>query len=381
MHLATRAIRAGQAIDPNTGAVVVPIYPAVTYAFKEVGVPSAFEYSRSANPTRTALETLLASLEEGTHGLAFGSGMAACDAAMAVLKAGDHVVSATQIYGGTFRLFEAIYKPRGIDFTYVDGLDPENFRRALTPKTRMIWIESPTNPMLELVDIAAVAQIAKGAGAVLVVDNTFASPVFQQPLALGADVVVHSVTKYLGGHSDVLGGAVITSDPELYSTFHYYQNAVGAVLGPFDSWLTLRGIKTLAVRMRAHAANAQAVAEHLAAHPKVTRVVFPGLPEHPQHELAKRQMSGFGAIVTFQFEGGREAANRFAKALQVFTFAESLGGVESLAAHPPTMSHAGLTEAERARLGITESTIRLSVGIEDIRDLIADLDQALAAIG
>lgn len=382
MHLATRAIRAGQAADPSTGAVVVPIYPAVTYAFKEIGVPNAFEYSRSANPTRAALETCLAALEEAGHGLVFGSGMAACDAVLSILRPGDHVVSASQIYGGTFRMFESIYRPRGIEFTYVAGDEPRAFERALTPRTKIIWVESPTNPLLQLVDIRAVARIAKAAGAVLVVDNTFASPVFQQPLALGADVVMHSMTKYIGGHSDVLGGTVLTSNDELYQAFQFYQNAAGAVLGPFDCWLALRGIKTLPLRMRAHAENAQALAEFLAGQPaaRVARVIYPGLPSHPQHALARAQMSGFGAIVTFELAGGRAEANRFVKALKIFTFAESLGGVESLACHPATMSHASMSEEERAGLGITEGTIRLSVGIEDLRDLRADLEQALAAV-
>jgi cystathionine beta-lyase/cystathionine gamma-synthase len=306
--------------------------------------------------------------------------MAACDCVLSLLRPGDHVVSAAQIYGGTFRLFEAINRPRGIDFTYVEGGDPANFAKALRPNTKLVWVESPTNPLLQLVDIRAVAQVAHAGGAKLVVDNTFASPAFQRPLTLGADVVMHSTTKYLGGHSDVLGGAVITSDEELHAAFAFYQNAVGAVLGPFDSWLTLRGIKTLAVRMRQHAENSQAVAEFLERHPKVRRVVYPGLPSHPQHALAKAQMEGFGAIVTFEIPEGREAANRFFTALKVFTFAESLGGVESLAAHPPTMSHAGLTEEERLKLGITQGSVRLSVGIEDPRDLIADLEQALAKV-
>lgn len=379
MEFATRAIRVGQAPDPTTGAVVSPIYPSVTYAFKEIGKPSAFEYSRSANPTRSALEECLASLEEAKHGLAFASGLAACDAVLSILRPGDHVVSATQIYGGTYRLFEEVYKPHGIEFTYVEGEDPAAFKRALTPRTRLAWIESPTNPLLKLVDIRAVAEICRAQGTALVVDNTFASPYFQQPLKLGAELVVHSTTKYLGGHSDVLGGAILTNNPELHAAFQFHQNAAGAVLGPFDCWLTLRGVKTLAVRMRQHEQNAQQIAEFLAGHPLVKRAIYPGLASHPQHELAKAQMSGFGAIVTFELAGGREVANEFVKALKLFIFAESLGGVESLACHPATMSHATMSEAERAALGISEGTIRLSVGIEDGGDLVADLAQALEA--
>jgi len=381
MHFATKAIRVGQAPDPATGAVVVPIHQSVTYAFHEIGMPSPYEYSRSANPTRTALESCLAALEDAAHGLAFGSGLAACDAVLSILRPGDHVVSASQIYGGTFRLFEEIYKPRGVRFTYVEGEDPGNFARALTPETKLVWVESPTNPLLKLVDLRAVARLCAAHGSKLVVDNTFASPYLQQPLALGAQVVVHSTTKYLSGHSDVLGGAVLVNDEELYKAFHFYQNSAGAVPGPMDCWLTLRGVKTLAVRMRQHTQNAQRIAEHLAGHPRVQGVVYPGLASHPQHKLAREQMSGYGAIVTFELEGGREAANAFVRRLKIFIFAESLGGVESLVCHPATMSHATLSEAERAALGITEGTIRLSVGIEDERDLIEDLDQALAAVG
>ncbi|MCL5269705.1 MAG: PLP-dependent aspartate aminotransferase family protein [bacterium] len=377
MQFATKAIRAGQAPEPATGAVIVPIHPSVTYAFKEIGRPAAFEYSRSANPTRTALETCLAALEGAAHGLAFGSGMAAIDAVLSILRPGDHVVAASQIYGGTHRLFETIYRPRGIGITYVDGDEADGFAQALRPTTRLVWVESPTNPLLQLVDIADVAAVTRPRAIPLVVDNTFPSPYFQQPLDLGADVVVHSTTKYIGGHSDVLGGAVLTGDANLHAAFQFYQNAAGAVLGPFDSWLTLRGVKTLAVRMRQHEANARAVAEFLAAHSRVRRTIYPGLASHPRHELARRQRTGYGAIVTFELDGGREAANEFVRRLRLFVFAESLGGVESLACHPATMSHASLTDAQRREAGITEGTIRLSVGIEDEGDLIADLTQAL----
>ncbi|HPK03464.1 MAG TPA: PLP-dependent aspartate aminotransferase family protein [Candidatus Sumerlaeota bacterium] len=378
MRFATKTIRAGQPPDPVTGAVIVPIHPAVTFQFQEVGVPRAFEYSRTANPTRAALEQCLAQLEGAAHGLAFASGMAACDAVLSILDPGDHVVAAGQIYGGTFRLLQTEYARRGVTVTYVPADDPAAFARAIQPATRLVWTETPTNPLLQLTDIAAVAAAARRHAIPLVVDNTFPSPYFQRPLELGADVVIHSTTKYLGGHSDVLGGAVITNDPELHARFQFHQNNVGAVLGPFDSWLTLRGIKTLVVRMRQHEANARRVAEFLERHPRVQRTIYPGLPSHPQHDLARRQMSGFGAMVSFELDGGRQAANAFVKRLRLFLFAESLGGVESLVCHPVTMSHAALTERERAEAGITEGLLRLSVGIEDGDDLLEDLEHALA---
>jgi cystathionine gamma-synthase/cystathionine gamma-lyase len=377
MQIATRAIRAAQAPDPETGAVIVPIHPSVTYAFKEIGVPSAFEYSRSANPTRTVLEKCLASLEGADHGMAFSTGMAACEGVLSMLQAGDRVVSARQIYGGTHRLFESVWRPRGVEFDYVEGDDPAAFERALESGARMVWIETPTNPLLQLVDIAAAARASRAGGATLVVDNTFASPCLQRPLEHGADIVLHSTTKYIGGHSDVLGGAVLTSDAGLAEKIRFYQNAAGAVMGPFDAWLTLRGIKTLPLRMERHASNALAVAEFLETQSRVARVIYPGLDSHPQHELARRQMDGFGGIVSFEIEGGREAANQFVKRLKLFIFAESLGGVESLACHPATMSHGAMTEEERAEARIGQGLIRLSVGVEDIGDLIEDLDQAL----
>ncbi|MCE5230903.1 cystathionine gamma-synthase [bacterium] len=377
MKFSTRAIHAGQEADPTTGAVVMPIYQTVTYKFKGIDDPMPFEYSRVANPTRSALEECLASLEGATGGLCFASGMAAIDAVVSILKPGDHILSAAQIYGGTFRHFEHICRPRGIEISYVDCTDPENFRRAMTPGTKLVWIESPTNPLLQLTDIAAVAAIAHAGGAKLVIDNTFATPYFQRPLELGADVVVHSMTKYIGGHSDVLGGAVLTNDLKLHGAFKFYQKAAGGVLAPFDSWLALRGLKTLAVRMRQHEANAIAIAQFLKGHPRVRQTLFPGLPEHPQHELAKKQMSGFGAMVSFEIDGGRKEADQFVRRLKVFTFGESLGGVESLAAHPATMSHASMSPEEREKAGITEGMIRLSIGIEDIDDLRHDLDQAL----
>jgi cystathionine beta-lyase/cystathionine gamma-synthase len=379
MRFSTKAIRFGQPPDPATGSIIVPVYQTANFVFDDIGKPHGYEYSRSANPTRTALEQCLASLEEARFGLAFSSGMAAVDAVGSLLRPGDHVVSANHIYGGTYRLFEQVYVPRGVGFTYVDGWDSAAFARAMRPGTKLVWIETPANPLLQLVDVGAVAAIAHEGGAKLVADNTFPSPYFQRPLTQGADIVLHSTTKYISGHSDVIGGAVLTSDAAAHEAIRFYQNAAGAVSGPWDCWLSLRGLKTLAVRMRQHEANAKAVAEFLARHPKVPETIYPGLPSHPQHELAKAQMDGFGAIVTFRLEGGNEQVRRFVKALKVWLFAESLGGVESLVCHPASMSHAVLTERERQTLGITDGTIRLSVGIEDIEDLIEDLERALAA--
>lgn len=377
MRFSTKAIRIGQQPDPTTGSIVPPVFQAVNFVFDDVGRPHGFEYSRSGNPTRTALEQCLASLEEAKYGLAFGSGMAAVDAVLSILRPGDHVVSAQHIYGGTFRLFEQVYRPRGVSFTYVDGARPEAFAGAMQPNTKLVWIETPANPLLQLVDVRAVSKIAHDRGAKIVADNTFPSPYFQRPLTQGADVVMHSTTKYISGHSDVIGGAVVTSDERLHEAIKFYQNAAGAVPGPWDCWLSLRGLKTLAVRMRQHEANARAIAEFLQNHSKVQETIYPGLSSHPQHDLAKAQMDGFGAIVTFRLDGGIERVRRFVKALKIFLFAESLGGVESLVCHPATMSHATLTPEERQKFGITDGTIRLSVGIEDIEDLIHDLDQAL----
>ncbi|MEI7836340.1 MAG: PLP-dependent aspartate aminotransferase family protein, partial [Planctomycetota bacterium] len=336
MRFSTKAIRLGQNPDPATGSIVVPVYQTVNFIFDDIGKPHGYEYSRSGNPTRTSLEECLASLEEARFGLAFSSGMAAVDAVGSLLRPGNHVVSAESIYGGTFRLFEKVYTPRGVTFTYVDGTRPEAFAEAMQPNTKLIWIETPANPLLQLVDVRAVGEIARRHGAHLVADNTFPSPYFQRPLTQGADIVLHSTTKYVSGHSDVIGGAVLTNDEGLHEQLKFYQNAAGAVPGPWDCWLCLRGLKTLAVRMRQHAANAQTVAETLARHPKVCEVLYPGLPSHPQHELAKSQMDGFGAIVTFRLDGGREQVARFVKALKLSLFAESLGGVESLVCHPAT---------------------------------------------
>jgi len=380
MRFSTKAIRTGQQPDATTGSVIVSVYQTVNFVFDDIGRPHGYEYSRSANPTRTALEQCLAALEEAQFGVALGSGMAAVDAVLSLLRPGDHVVSAEHIYGGTFRLFEKVYVPRGVSFTYVDGTRPGAFAEALRPNTKLAWIETPANPLLQLVDVRAVADLVHAQGVKLVADNTFPSPYFQRPLTQGADIVLHSTTKYVNGHSDVTGGAVVTNDPHLHEQVRFHQNAAGAVLGPWDSWLTLRGLKTLAVRMRQHEANAKAIAEFLSHHPKVQETIYPGLPSHPQHELAKRQMDGFGGMVTFRLPGGNEQVRSLVKALRLFLFAESLGGVESLVCHPSSMSHATLTPQERQKAGITDGTLRLSVGIEDVEDLIEDLDQALAAV-
>lgn len=377
MKFATTAIHAGQEPDPETGAVVVPIYQTSTYAQAGIGDNKGYEYARGSNPTRTAMETCVAALENGSRALAFASGMAAEDAVLSVLKPGDHVVSAEDIYGGTYRLFEKILRPRGIAISYVDARVADSFGPAIRPETRMAWIETPTNPLLNLVDIAAVAQQTQARGVPLAVDNTFATPYLQLPLDLGADIVVHSTTKYLAGHSDLIGGAVVVNDATLYDAMKFYRSAVGAVPGPFDCWLTLRGMKTLTVRMRQHCENARRVADFLSGHPRVARVHFPGLSSHPQHELAQRQMRDFGGMVSLDLRGGRDAVEAFVRRLNIFAFGESLGGVESLANYPPAMSHAGMPREERERLGITEGTIRLSIGIEDADDLLEDLDQAI----
>jgi len=380
MKFATKAIRTGQDPDPTTGAVIVPIYQSANFVFKDVGKPSAFEYSRSGNPTRAAYEKCLAALEEGQYGLAFSSGMAAVDAAVSILRPGDHLVSSENIYGGTFRLFENVAVPRGIRVTYVDGTRPEAFEAAIEKNTKMIWIETPANPLLQLVDVRAVVAIARRHGILVAADNTFSSPYFQRPLTQGVDVVIHSTTKYIGGHSDVIGGALVTKDPALHAKYAFYQNAVGAVPGAFDCWLSLRGIKTLAERMRKHEENANQIAGWLAGHPKAAGVIYPGLKSHPQHALAKLQMEGFGAMITFHLPGGLKAVESFVKGLEVFLFAESLGGVESLVCHPWTMSHGVMSPEEKKKIGITEGTIRLSIGIEDVEDLIADLERALSRV-
>lgn len=376
----TRAIHAGQAADAASGATIVPVYQTATYTQDAIGENRGYEYSRSANPTRTALEECIASLEGGRYGLAYGSGMAAIAGTMQLVSGGDHVVVADDLYGGSHRLFTTVLPRYGVRFSYVDATRPEEVAKAIEPATRMIWIESPTNPLLRLIDIAACGEIAARAGALLVVDNTFATPYLQNPLALGAHVVVHSTTKYLGGHSDVIGGAVVVSDDQLCKTLRFTRNATGGVPGPWDAWLTLRGLKTLAVRMRQHESNAAHVAAFLRPHQAVARVHYPGFPDHPGHELARRQMRGFGGMVTLDLAGGEAAARALCRSTRLFSLAESLGGVESLIGYPWTMSHAAFSAEDRLAKGITPATVRLSVGIEDAEDLCEDLAQALACV-
>lgn len=377
MKFETLAIWAGQEADPTTGATIVPIYQTSTFTQQEVNKHKGYEYSRVSNPTRTALDTCLAALEGGKYGLSFASGLAAEHAILTALKPGDHVVAPEDMYGGTYRLFTAILEPLNIQFTYADFTKLDDVKNAIKPNTRMIWIETPTNPVLKIFDIAAIALLGKANAAWVVVDNTFASPYFQKPLALGADIVVHSTTKYINGHCDVIGGAVVLNDEEMYLKLHTIQKATGAVPSPFDSWLTLRGVKTLAVRMRQHEQNAIRVAEFLKTHPNVEAVLFPGLEEHPGHQIAKRQMSGFGGLVSFRIKGALTEANAFFRKLRIFQLADSLGGVESLANYSALMTHESYPPDLRLKIGVTDNLIRLSIGIEDVEDLIADLEQAL----
>jgi len=375
---ATRAIHAGQEADPTTGATIVPIYQTSTYTQLGIGEHRGFDYSRTNNPTRAALETQLAAMEQAEHGIAFASGMATTSAVMNLLSAGDHVVVGEDLYGGSYRLFTKVLPRYGLTFTFVDLTNPANLAAALRPETKLIWIETPTNPCLRLVDIAGIAAQRKP-GQLLVVDNTFASPFFQRPLAHGADIVVHSTTKYIGGHSDVIGGVALTNHAEVAATIRFHQNAIGGVPSPFDAWLTMRGAKTLALRMRAHQANAIAIAEFLEQHADVEAVNYPGLSTHPQHDLARRQMEGFGGMLSFTLRGGMERVRRFVKETRLFSLAESLGGIESLLCHPATMTHGSLPPEERERRGIGNTLLRLSVGIEEGEDLIADLAQAIRA--
>jgi cystathionine gamma-lyase len=373
---ATRAIHAGQDADPATGATVVPIYATSTYTQEAPGRHKGYEYSRSGNPTRTALEVCLASLEGGERGLAFASGLAATTAVLSVLRPGEEVVAAADLYGGTYRLLERIFKPWGLVTRYTDDPSAAGFARLVSKATKLVWIETPTNPLLQLLDIAAIAEVAHRHGALLAVDNTFASPWLQQPLRLGADLVIHSTTKYLGGHSDVVGGAVVGSK-ELLTPIAFYQNAAGGVPGPFDAYLTLRGLKTLQVRMERHCHNARRLAAWLSEQPQVERVYYPGLPSHPEHDLAKRQMRDFGGMVSVRLRGGGAAARAFMTKTRLFSLAESLGGVESLVCHPATMTHASIPADIRIARGVDDGLIRLSVGIEEVEDLEEDLKRAL----
>jgi cystathionine gamma-lyase len=376
----TLAIHAGQEPDPTTGAVMTPVYFTSTYAQSGPGEHKGFEYSRTRNPTRDALQGCLAALESGKHALAFASGLAATDAVLHLLSAGDHLVLSDDLYGGTFRLADKVFKRLGIEQTFVDVIDAKAVEAAFRPNTRMLWVETPTNPMLKICDLAALAEMCRKRGVVSVCDNTFATPFYQRPLELGFDVVAHSMTKYLNGHSDVVAGALAMRRDDLHEKLSFLQNAVGAQLGPMDSFLVLRGLKTLHVRMERHEQNARLVAGALRGHPKVQRVTWPGLPEHPQHELARRQMSGFGGMLTCVVKGGLPAARTLLKSLRLFTCAESLGGVESLIEHPAIMTHASVPAEIRRKLGIDDGFIRLSVGIENGQDLVDDLLQGLEKV-
>lgn len=381
MKFSTKAIHVGQDPDASTGAVIPPIYQTSTYVQEGFGKNKGYEYARTKNPTRTALESCLASLEDCKFGLAFSSGMAAISTAMNLLSQGDHVVVGEDVYGGTFRLFDKVYRRYGIEFTYVDSTNVETTQQSIRSNTKMIWLETPTNPLLRLADLEAHVRIARERKIITAVDNTFASPYFQRPLEFGIDVVVHSTTKYIGGHSDIVGGAILTDREDLYDVLKFHQNAVGAVPGPFDAWLTLRGVKTLSIRMREHQKNAMAVAEFLEKHPAIERVYYPGLPSHAQHELAKKQMYGFGGIVSCVVKGGLEPAKKLMQSTRLFSLAESLGGVESLIGQPATMTHASVPKETREARGIVDGLVRLSVGIEDVDDLIGDLRTALSEIG
>jgi cystathionine gamma-lyase len=378
MKFGTKAVHAGVEPDPTTGAIMTPIYQTSTYVQAAPGDHKGYEYSRTHNPTRTALQNALAALENGRFGLCFATGMAAEDAAIKLLQPGDEVVSTNDLYGGSYRLFTKIFQPYGIKFTFVNMTDVDAVRAAITPKTKMLWVETPTNPTLNVVDIAAMVALGKEVGAITVVDNTFASPYLQNPLDLGADMVMHSITKYLNGHSDVVMGCLVVNDPDLHARLAFIQNASGAVPGPQDCFLVLRGIKTLHLRMKQHCENGKAIVEWLVKHPKVDRVYYPGLPSHPGHEVAKKQMRDFGGMISFTLKGDDlEETKRVLSSFKLFSLAESLGGVESLIGHPATMTHASIPKAEREKAGLKDSLIRLSVGIENVEDLIEDLQQAI----
>ncbi len=380
MEFETRAIHDGQSPDTQTGAVIVPVYQTSTYRQSAVGKHKGYEYSRTGNPTRHALEVVLASLEEGKYGLAFASGVAATTAVFSLLKSGDHVVAGDDIYGGTYRIFEKVFKKWGLSVSYADVDDPDSFEKAIRENTKLIWLETPTNPLLKIIDIQHVSSIARKRGILVAVDNTFASPYFQRPLLLGADIVVHSTTKYIAGHSDIIGGAVVVNDAALYEELKYYQNATGAVPGPWDCWLVLRGLKTLAIRMKAHEQNAVYLAEYLSGHPKVARVDYPGLTSSANYKIAKRQMTGFGGMIGVEIKGGREQVDKLFANLHLFALAESLGGVESLISYPYEMTHGSMPVEERLKRGITDNFVRISVGIENKLDLKKDISAGLSAI-
>ncbi|MDD2889569.1 MAG: cystathionine gamma-synthase [bacterium] len=377
MKFETKAIHVGQSPDSATGAVTTPIYQTSTYFQESPGKHKGYEYSRTGNPTRTALEECLASLENCKYGLAFSSGMAAINTVMGLLKAGDNIISTLDVYGGTYRLFKNVFNNYGLTFTFVDATNPKNVTNAITPETKMLWVETPTNPLLKIIDLKSFADMGKKHNLITVVDNTFATPYFQRPVDFGIDIVLHSATKYLGGHSDVIAGAVTTNNETYYKRLKFCQNAIGGVPGPFDSWLVLRGIKTLVVRMKEHFSNALKIAEFLNSHPKVEKTYFPYLPSDPQYKLAKKQMSGMSGMIAFDIKGGYKETKKFLESVKFFTLAESLGGVESLISHPATMSHSSLTTEDKTKMGIKDNLIRLSVGIENVDDLLKDIEQAL----
>jgi cystathionine gamma-lyase len=376
LGFSTRAIHAGQSPDPTTGAIMTPLYLTSTFVQESPGVHKGWEYSRTHNPTRRAYEDCMASLEGGKHGFAFASGCAATATILHLLKGGEHVIAMDDMYGGTFRLFDKVLKHDGIEFTFTDLTKFENFEKAIKPNTKLVWLETPTNPTLKLVDIKKIAAAAKAKGIIVAVDNTFMSPYFQRPLELGADIVVHSATKYIGGHSDIVGGIAVTSRADIAEKLAFLSNSMGTTLGAFDSFMYLRSLKTLPLRMKAHQENAMAIAKFLETHPKVEKVIYPGLSSHPQHTLAKEQMHGFGGMITFYIKGGLDSARKFLENVNVFALAESLGGVESLIEHPAIMTHASVPPENRKALGIDDTLIRLSVGVEDLQDLLNDLKSA-----
>ncbi len=377
MKFDTKVVQAGMTPDPTTGAILPPLYQTATYVLEEVGRDKGFDYTRSANPTRQVMEEMLATIDGGKYGVAYASGMAAVDSCMKLLRAGDHVVCSDDVYGGVSRHFNQILVNYDLHFTYVDSSDPANVEHAITPNTKLIWVETPTNPLLKITDLEAVGKIAKKHGIMFGVDSTFATPVFLRPLEFGADLVMHSTTKYLSGHNQLIGGVVITNREDLFEQLKFVQKTIGAVPGPFDCWLTILGVKTLDLRMKKHAANAQAVAEYLEAHSKVSTVTFPGLPSHPMHKVAKEQMSGFSGMISFELTGGIPAGKTVMNSVQLAKLAESLGAVETMITHPATMTHADVPQAEREARGLTDGLVRISVGIENPDDIISDLEQAL----
>jgi cystathionine beta-lyase/cystathionine gamma-synthase len=380
MKFATKAVRSGISPDPTTGSIVPPIYQTATYVLEEVGKDKGFDYTRASNPTRAVLEANLAALEGGKYGVSFASGMSAVDAVLRMLSAGDHVVCSNDVYGGVSRLFNRILSRFGLSFTYVNSSVAQNVADAIRPETRLIWIETPTNPLIQVTDLDAVVKIGKAAGIPVAVDPTFATPALLRPLEHGVDIVVHSATKYLSGHNQIIGGAVITNDEETFKQLKFFQKSIGAVSSPFDCWLTLLGVKTLHLRMARHSENGMAVAKYLEAHPKVERVSYPGLPSHPQHDIAKRQMSAFSGMITFELKGGLESGRVLMNSVKLCSLAESLGAVETMITHPATMTHVEVPREEREARGLTDGLVRISVGIEDVEDIVADLEQALAKV-